>query len=147
MAKIVGNYHGPLPVTPSDKKMAKKHLDSTKQLLQSKISDHQQAKQATSNPKSIAYNSSHLRSHQQDLQGVNKSLQTLSSQVNQGGTMASNNFNTQKTGSYQGKSNAAGGGGRFKQMTDHGVSPALAAYIGKKKYGSKAFSKMAAKGK
>lgn len=56
-------------------------------------------------------------------------------------------FNTKKTGSFKGKSNAAGGGGRFAQMTAHGMSPALASFIGRKKFGAKAMSSMAAKGK
>lgn len=56
-------------------------------------------------------------------------------------------FTTKKTGSTDGKSNAPGGGGRFKQMTEHGVSPGLAAFIGKKKYGAGKFAKMAAAGK
>lgn len=56
-------------------------------------------------------------------------------------------FNTKKTGTYKGKSNAVGGGGRFKQMTDSGMSPALASFIGRKKYGSSALSKMAAAGR
>lgn len=46
-----------------------------------------------------------------------------------------------KTGKFQGKSNKLGGGGRFKQMIAKGKSPALAATIGRKKYGAK---KMAA---
>lgn len=56
-------------------------------------------------------------------------------------------FNTKKSGSYKGKSNTAGGGGRFQQMVDSGKSPALAAYIGRKKFGAKMMSSMAAKGK
>lgn len=55
-------------------------------------------------------------------------------------------FKTKKTGSTDGQSNKLGGGGRFKQMTDSGMSPALAAFVGKKRYGAKAMSKMAAKG-
>lgn len=55
-------------------------------------------------------------------------------------------FKEQKTGKTDGKSNALGGGGRFKQMTNSGMSPALAAFVGKKRYGAKAMSKMAAKG-
>lgn len=54
---------------------------------------------------------------------------------------------TKKTGTFQGKSNEAGGGGRFAQMQAKGVSPALAAYIGRKKFGAKAMAKMGAKGK
>lgn len=56
-------------------------------------------------------------------------------------------FTTKKTGTTDGKSNALGGGGRFQQMTNSGASPALAAFIGKKLYGKKKMSKMAAKGK
>lgn len=54
---------------------------------------------------------------------------------------------TKKTGTFQGKSNKLGGGGRFAQMEARGTSPALAAYIGKKLYGKKKMSKMAAAGK
>lgn len=50
-----------------------------------------------------------------------------------------------KTGSTDGKSNALGGGGRFKQMTNSGMSPALASYIGRKRYGASAMAKMASK--
>lgn len=58
-----------------------------------------------------------------------------------------------KTGTFMGKSNKLGGGGRFKQIeakakasgaTDPG---AVAAAIGRKKYGKAKFQKMAAKGK
>ena len=52
-----------------------------------------------------------------------------------------------KTGSFDGQPNTLGGGGRFKQMVASGKSPALAAFIGKKMYGKKKMSKMAAKGK
>lgn len=40
-----------------------------------------------------------------------------------------------------------GQGGRFAAMVASGKSPALAAYIGRKKYGKKKFQKMAAKGR
>lgn len=52
-----------------------------------------------------------------------------------------------KTGSFKGQPNKLGGGGRFKQMVAQGKSPALAAYIGRKMYGKKKMSKMAAAGK
>jgi hypothetical protein len=71
------SYHGPKPVTKSDKKMAKTHLKETKALLNSKMSDHRRAMK-TSNTKSKAYNKSHLTGHQADLKKVNKSLNTLS---------------------------------------------------------------------
>ncbi len=47
------------------------------------------------------------------------------------------NTSTKKTGTFQGKSNKLGGGGRFAQMEAKGASPALAAFIGKKLYGKK----------
>jgi hypothetical protein len=52
-----------------------------------------------------------------------------------------------KTGSFQGQPNKLGGGGRFKQMVAQGKSPALAAYIGKRRYGAKAMAKMSAAGR
>ncbi len=52
---------------------------------------------------------------------------------------------TKKTGSFQGKSNKLGGGGRFAQLKAKGMNPALAAYIGRKKYGKKKFQKLATK--
>ena len=45
------------------------------------------------------------------------------------------------------KSMAPGGGGRFAAMVASGKSPALAAYIGRKKYGKAGFQAMAAKGR
>ncbi len=54
---------------------------------------------------------------------------------------------TKKTGKFEGKSNKLGGGGRFAQLEAKGVSPALAATIGRKLYGKKKMSKMAAKGR
>jgi hypothetical protein len=46
-----------------------------------------------------------------------------------------------------GKSMKVGGGGRFAAMVASGKSPALAAYIGRKKYGKGKFQKMAKVGK
>lgn len=54
---------------------------------------------------------------------------------------------TKKTGKFDGKSNKLGGGGRFAQMKAKGMSGGLAAFIGRKKFGSNAMAKMAAKGK
>lgn len=51
------------------------------------------------------------------------------------------------SGSFEGKSNKLGGGGRFAQLVSQGKSPALAAYIGRKKYGAKKMAKLSAKGK
>jgi len=52
-----------------------------------------------------------------------------------------------KTGTTDGESNNLGGGGRFQQLVNQGKSPALAAYIGRRKYGSKKMANMSAKGK
>jgi hypothetical protein len=40
-----------------------------------------------------------------------------------------------------------GGGGRFAAMVASGNSPALAAFIGRRKYGAKGMAKMAAHGR
>lgn len=55
------------------------------------------------------------------------------------------NSTTKKTGTFHGKSNRLGGGGRFAQLEAKGISPALAAYIGNKKYGTEKMSKIAHK--
>jgi len=45
------------------------------------------------------------------------------------------------------KSMKPGGGGRFAKMVASGKSPALAAYIGRRKYGASRMAKMAAHGR
>lgn len=52
-----------------------------------------------------------------------------------------------KSGSYKGKSNAFGGGGRAAQMKAMGMSGALIGYIGRKNHGSAAMAKASAKGR
>lgn len=42
---------------------------------------------------------------------------------------------------------APGGGGRFAAMVASGKSPALAAYIGRKKYGAKKMARFSAQGR
>ena len=54
---------------------------------------------------------------------------------------------TKKTGTFHGKSNRLGQGGRFAQLEAKGVSPALASFIGRRLYSKKKMAKMAAKGK
>lgn len=46
-----------------------------------------------------------------------------------------------------GKSMKLGGGGRFAKLAKSTGSPALAAWIGRKKYGSKKMASMSAKGR
>lgn len=50
------------------------------------------------------------------------------------------------SGKTDGESNKLGGGGRFKQLENKGMSPKLAAWIGRKRYGSKKMASMAAHG-
>jgi hypothetical protein len=50
-------------------------------------------------------------------------------------------------GSFAGKSNKLGGGGRFAQMVSKGIPPGVVANIGRKKYGKKKFQAMAKKGR
>lgn len=146
----MSDYHGPKPVTADDFKMAKKHLKATYKLNKQKIKDHKKALKDSEGSKSADYNHSHLQGHQTDNAKIQQSMSTLENlqpmyNKVKGDNMATK-FNTKKTGSYKGQSNAAGGGGRFKQMTDNGVSPGLAAYIGRKKFGAGRMAKMAAKG-
>ena len=51
---------------------------------------------------------------------------------------------TKKTGTFHGKSNKLGGGGRFAQMQAKGMSGGLAAWIGRRKFGAKMMAKMSA---
>ncbi len=55
------------------------------------------------------------------------------------------------TGTYKGKSNKLGGGGRFAQVAAKAgggkKGAAIAAMVGRKKYGAKKMASMAAKGK
>ena len=52
-----------------------------------------------------------------------------------------------KMKTFKGKSMKPGGGGRFAKMVASGKSPALAAFIGRKKYGKAKFQKFAKAGK
>lgn len=61
--------------------------------------------------------------------------------------MAKKKGKLKKTGSFHGKSNKLGGGGRFAQLEAQGKSPALAAYIGRKSLGAKKFNHLAALGR
>lgn len=59
------------------------------------------------------------------------------------------------TGTYKGKSNALGGGGRFAQLKDRLMAKgkseesagAIAASVGRKKYGKSTFQRLAARAK
>lgn len=144
------SYHGKVPVTKDDFKMAKKHLKATYKLNKGKIKDHQKAAkeaQKQGNTASVSYNQSHLSSHQKDNTKVQQSMNTVNNLKPVYNKVKGVKMNTKKTGSYKGQSNAPGGGGRFKQMTDNGVSPGLASYIGRKKFGAKKMASMAANGK
>lgn len=51
------------------------------------------------------------------------------------------------TGKFNGKPNKLGGGGRFAQLEAQGKSPALAAFIGRRKYGNQKMAQLSAGGK
>lgn len=73
------SYHGPVPVTKDDIKMAKSHLKATFKLNKQKIKDHKDAmKQASKSgmDKSVAYNKTHMSGHQKDNQKIQKSMKT-----------------------------------------------------------------------
>jgi len=71
-------YHGPTPVTKSDVAMAKKHIKSTEKVIKKKITDHQKAMNSTNNPKSKAYNRSHLTSHKKEIAKYESSYRIVS---------------------------------------------------------------------
>jgi hypothetical protein len=52
-----------------------------------------------------------------------------------------------KTGTYKGKSNRLGGGGRFAQMVAMGIPAGKVAMIGRAKYGKKRMAKWSAQGR
>ena len=53
----------------------------------------------------------------------------------------------QKTGSYKGKNNKFGGGGRAQQLKDEGMSGELIGWIGRKHHGAKAMGEASAAGR
>lgn len=52
-----------------------------------------------------------------------------------------------KSGSYDGKSNAYGGGGRAAQLKAQGMSGALIGFIGRKNHGAASMGKVSAAGR
>lgn len=52
-----------------------------------------------------------------------------------------------KTGTYQGKSNALGGGGRAAQLKAKGMSGSLIGWIGRKNHGSATMGRLSAAGR
>lgn len=151
---MAADYHGLKPQSKSDIFMAKKHLVRTHALNDEKIIDHENAKDDAidnGDAASAAYNQSHLDSHQADNDKIETSMKTVANlkpvydKVNGGTDMASGT--TKKTGTTNGKPNVLGGGGRFQQLTNKGVSPGLASFLGRKKFGATQMAKMAANGK
>lgn len=73
------DYHGPVPVTPTDIAMAKTHLQDTLKMKKAelnmnlqKIADHSQAASATNDPASQAYNQGHIEGHVKDNKAIQK---------------------------------------------------------------------------
>lgn len=73
------------------------------------------------------------------VESKNHASKGVESQNNMGGSGA--------MGDFDGKSMRVGGGGRFEKLSKQVESPALAAFIGRKKYGAKKMASMAAKGR
>lgn len=130
------------PPTPADAKMRVKHASASVDYNMRHAQDHLNA---------IPEHLSGLQAQNPAVAtaSANKTMAGLQGMVNQVSkfTKGTPMQTTKKTGTFQGKSNALGGGGRFKQMTSKGMSPGLVAFIGAKKYGAKKMASMAAAGR
>lgn len=160
------------PPTKADAKMRKKHTTDSVSYNLNNMRDHGEAlNQSLSKLKTVAPQDSKNLA-----QDASKIMGAMHQQINQAAGMSGNmnmkgsmmvkkptkdvenaadtkkpgdakEDTTKKTGSFQGKSNALGGGGRAAQLKAKGLSGALIGYIGRKKYGAKAMGKMSAKGR
>lgn len=149
-----------IPVTPNDRAMRLTHTNQSIDYNLGHIEDksgHAPALLTSVNKMATVDPGMAKQAHQKIVAHMTKVLSTIkqgapTNMKPQMGTirsprMASPKASTPKirtTGSFQGKSNKLGGGGRFKQIVASGKSPALAAYIGRRKYGAKAMGKMSA---
>lgn len=74
------SYHGPVPVSADDIKMAKEHLKETYKLNKDKIKDHKDAMKRAEdagNDKSVNYNRTHLKGHEKDNDKIETSMKTV----------------------------------------------------------------------
>jgi len=74
------NYHGVIPPTKEDAKLARSHLDRTLSLEKTKIKEHEAQKakaKKAGNKKSVNYNQSHIKNHQKDVQEREQSKATI----------------------------------------------------------------------
>lgn len=73
-------YHGVIPPTKEDAKLARSHLDRTITLEKSKIKEHDAQKvkaKKAGNKKSVAYNESHSKNHMADVKDRQQSKATI----------------------------------------------------------------------
>jgi len=77
---ISSKYHGVIPPTKEDARLARSHLDRTMSLEKTKIKEHEaqkaKAKKAGNKP-SVKYNDSHLKKHKEDVAERQQSKQTI----------------------------------------------------------------------
>ena len=73
-------YHGVIPPTKEDAKLAKSHLDRTLKLEKTKVKEHEAQKskaKKAGNKKSVKYNSSHIDNHKEDIKEREASKKTI----------------------------------------------------------------------
>lgn len=130
------------PPTPADAKMRVKHASASVDYNMRHAQDHLNAI-----PEHLtglqAQNPAQATSQAHKVVG---GLQGMMNQVSKF-TKGTNMQTTQKTGSFQGKSNAPGGGGRAAQLKAKGLSGGLIGFIGRKKFGAKTMAKWSAAGR
>jgi hypothetical protein len=74
------NYHGVIPPTKEDAKLARSHLDRTLKLEKTKIKEHETQKskaKKAGNGKSVKYNESHIKNHKDDVKEREQSKATI----------------------------------------------------------------------
>lgn len=81
------------------------------------------------------------------LRPENHASKGISPQEHMGGGGVGHNFSNKNMNDIGHKSMKLGGGGRFAAMVASGKSPALAAFLGRKKYGASKMEKWAAAGR
>ncbi len=127
-----------MPVMPSDKAMRLKHTAQSVDYNLSHFYDHASGlstslkKMATVNPKMAQMHRTQVLGH----------MDKISTKL-KGTNMAT----TKKTGSFAGKSNKPGGGGRAAQLKAKGLSGGLIGFLGRRKYGASAMAKWSAAGR
>jgi hypothetical protein len=76
----MGKYHGKLPPTSDDARMAMSHLVRTVSLDKKKVKEHEKQMKKSikaGNKQSKDYNKSHLENHKDDIKEREQSIKTL----------------------------------------------------------------------